>query len=100
MSVLNEQKVVSIWNDYYYDIHLVDKDGKYVDQFCMGVAGDQKHHADLLVNAVNYHDRLREALERLVRSCDNLEYEAGRVALPTSDAEDLLAELDNLEKQQ
>lgn len=42
-------------------------------------------------------DRLREALDRLVRSCDNLEYEAGRVALSVSDAEDLLDELDNME---
>lgn len=49
-----------------------------------------------IVTAVNNYQRLREALDRLVRSCDNLEYEAGRVALPASDAEDLLSELDNM----
>lgn len=48
-------------------------------------------------NLESYHNRLREALDRLVRSCDNLEYEAGRVSLASSDAEDLLGELDNME---
>ena len=66
------------------DACLIDSNGNYVD-------------GRLIIRAVNNYDRLREALDRLVRSCDNLEYEAGRVALPASDAEDLLAELDNLE---
>lgn len=50
--------------------------------------------AALAVHCVNHHERLVEALSRLAWACGNLEYEAGRVDIPLSHAEDLLAELD------
>ena len=54
----------------------------------------QKANARYIVHCVNNHARLVEALQRLVRDCDNLEYEAGRVALSQYDAEELLDELE------
>lgn len=44
--------------------------------------------------AANNHRRLVEALGRLLRDCDNLEYESVRVALSASDAEDLLLDIE------
>jgi hypothetical protein len=81
----------------------VDGDNDLADAegFCVAYEGNVAPYNAVMnevAKCLNYHHRLREALDRLVRSCDNLEYEAGMVALPASDAEDLLTELDNLEK--
>lgn len=48
------------WNGYYYEIHAVDEDGRYVDQFCMGAAKDQEANANLISASKDMYEALEQ----------------------------------------
>lgn len=56
------------WNGYYYDIHAVDEDGRYVDQFCMGAAKDQEANANLISASKDMYEAL-DCIIALVDHC-------------------------------
>ena len=54
---------------------------------------EQEANAAFIVDAANYHKILIVALSHLCRACRNLDFEAGRVDIPLSHAEDVLEEV-------
>jgi len=97
-------------NGHYFDIGIDNESNDLPIYPCaiIGVPHEQEANASLIVTAVNFHQRLREALELAVDFINKhpadpditSEQVQAWQKLVSADPEALLAELDNLERKQ
>ena len=52
-------------NEYYLDIHVVDDEGYYLDQVCMGVSYDSRGNAPLIAAAPEMYKEIESDIANL-----------------------------------
>ena len=84
-------------NGHYFDIGIDNENETLPIYPCaiIGVPHEQEANARLIVKAVNYHERLVEALKELELACSNVQEASGYgLATPQMiDARDILREI-------